>query len=173
MTSASESKDKFICCLCCQSGPITGTIHIPGRRGFVPGETIPFEGEILNKSDTQVSGWSAKFVKEVDYKAHGNGFLNTKTTSETIRYHHNNRGIQPGEEKNISCKMTVPPLPASELEYCDFIVINYYLILKVKPVNALNMDVKTKIIIGTIPIRSEWSQVAPPSVMVTPPEPLP
>ena len=46
--------DKTICCLCCKSGPITGTIKV-NRIGYVPGESIYFEANIQNLSRRECS----------------------------------------------------------------------------------------------------------------------
>lgn len=44
--------DKTICCLCCKSGPITGTLKV-NRIGYVPGESIYFEVSIQNLSNRE------------------------------------------------------------------------------------------------------------------------
>lgn len=176
MVPAEAQGDKYHCCCCCKSGPISGTVHIPGRRGFVPGERIPVEGEISNKANVKVKGWDVKLVKEVSYSAYHAGGLKTRVIPEVILSHTDNEDILPGEDKHISCQLEIPSLPPSELEHCDFIVINYYVILTLKPARSVNMDVKAHIIIGNIPLRSEWSRISAPAVMpimAPPPMPLP
>lgn len=42
-------QQKYLCCLCCRSGPISGLIKLD-RSGYVPGEMIPFNAEIQNMS---------------------------------------------------------------------------------------------------------------------------
>lgn len=46
-TGAQNQESKFLCCLCCRSGPISGTVNV-NRSGFVPGEAIHFNAEIQN-----------------------------------------------------------------------------------------------------------------------------
>ncbi|XP_052098843.1 arrestin domain-containing protein 17-like [Mytilus californianus] len=45
---------KTLCCLCCESGPITGVLRVD-KSGYVPGEAIYLQGEIQNLSDTACS----------------------------------------------------------------------------------------------------------------------
>lgn len=164
MEPAHASEHKYHCCWCCKSGPITGTVHIPGRMGFVPGEKIPVEGEISNKSNVKINGWKVKLCQVVNYTAYHSGFSKTKTEEKTIAKYESNEEIRAGDDKNISCQIEVPPLPPSELEHCDFIVIDYFIVLTVKPDRSVDLDVPAFVIIGNIPLRSEWSQVSPPAV---------
>lgn len=53
-------QDKFLCCLCCKSGPITGMIRLD-RCGFVPGEAIQFNAEIQNMT-SRVCGIHVKLT---------------------------------------------------------------------------------------------------------------
>ena len=53
-------QDKFLCCLCCKSGPITGMIQLD-RCGYVPGEAIQFNAEIQNMT-SRVCGIHVKLT---------------------------------------------------------------------------------------------------------------
>lgn len=46
-----------MCCLCCKSGPVSGTIHLD-RIGFVPGEEIDINVEIQNLSSFDCDVWA-------------------------------------------------------------------------------------------------------------------
>ena len=59
---------KSLCCLCCQSGPITAAIH-SNRTGYVPGEIIGFNAEVENSSDRLMNGSFLNLVEVVTYKA--------------------------------------------------------------------------------------------------------
>ena len=48
------SGSKTLCCLCCESGPISANFRID-RRGYVPGECIVLDGEVDNKSNRSMS----------------------------------------------------------------------------------------------------------------------
>lgn len=48
-TPISNRQEKFLCCFCCKSGPITAMLRLD-RIGFVLGESIPFQAEIQNMS---------------------------------------------------------------------------------------------------------------------------
>jgi hypothetical protein len=46
--------NKYFCCLCCKSGPLTLVTHLPAR-GYVPGQSIPMTVEVDNASNIIVS----------------------------------------------------------------------------------------------------------------------
>ncbi|KAL3865925.1 hypothetical protein ACJMK2_043270, partial [Sinanodonta woodiana] len=59
------AKCKKLCCLCCLTGPITASLSL-AKRGYVPGEPIRIEAEILNMSSRKVGCSSVElkmFVK--------------------------------------------------------------------------------------------------------------
>merc|ERR1719193_183462 len=157
-----DKDHKFHCCLCCKSGPITASINIPGRSGFVSGEKIPFEGEISNLASVKITKWRATLVQKVEYSAYHSGALKTKNYKVEIASHADDEEIQAGEEKHISCQLDIPPVPSSELLHCDFIVPKYSVRLEVSPQRSLDLDVDTSIIIGNIPLRSDWGQISAP-----------
>jgi hypothetical protein len=49
---AEATDSKNLCCLCCKSGPITGTIKV-NRIGYVPGESVYFEASMQNLSNRE------------------------------------------------------------------------------------------------------------------------
>ena len=53
---------KTICCLCCQSGPITAVGWLP-KSGFVPGETILFCGTVDNRSGSRLHQTAVRLVE--------------------------------------------------------------------------------------------------------------
>lgn len=46
-----------MCCLCCKSGPLSGSIRLD-RIGFVPGEEININAEIQNLSSFDCDVWA-------------------------------------------------------------------------------------------------------------------
>jgi hypothetical protein len=75
----SAARDKYVCCCCCKSGPIGFKLNLP-RRGFVPGEIVPFIAEMTNMSRRKVKGVTASIVQTVQYHAGGR----TKANEFTI-----------------------------------------------------------------------------------------
>ena len=53
-----------VSCCCCVSGEVQATFQID-RRGFVPGENIYINAEVVNNSNTSVSGTRVA-LKQVD-----------------------------------------------------------------------------------------------------------
>jgi hypothetical protein len=68
----------------------------------------------------------------------------------------------------ISGLLSVPPVPSSELDFCDFIVIEYKVNLEVSAARSVDLDVDTTVIIGDVPLRSEWISLAVPMLSVPP-----
>jgi hypothetical protein len=57
-----NEETKTVCCLCCQSGPITAIAWLP-KSGYVPGETILFCGRVDNKSRSRLLHTSVRLVE--------------------------------------------------------------------------------------------------------------
>lgn len=64
MHSTSNRGSKRMFCLCCKSGPISGTIHLD-RIGFVPGERIDINAEIQNLSSFECDVWAILEMKTI------------------------------------------------------------------------------------------------------------
>ena len=62
--------EKFLCCLCCKSGPLRVTANID-RSGYCPGEGILLNAECENLTNTKMAGIRAKLVRQVRWKARG------------------------------------------------------------------------------------------------------
>jgi len=61
-TSVARSDRKYLCCFCCQTGPITAQVMIP-KTGYVPGEVININAKIQNNSAARISSTSAKLLQ--------------------------------------------------------------------------------------------------------------
>lgn len=64
--STTNRGSKRMCCLCCKSGPVSGTIHLD-RIGFVPGEEININAEIQNLSSFDCDVWAILEMKTIYY----------------------------------------------------------------------------------------------------------
>jgi len=154
------------CCYCCKSGPITVTVHLE-KSGFVAGEKIICQGEISNLSNVKINSWTMQLIQRVDFTAcyvgyFGDTLSNTLHTEQVLAAYHDSIKIEEGEEKHISCELEVPAVPCSELLFCDFIVINYFIKLIVSPKRTNDLKVIAPITIGNVPLRSELAQISPP-----------
>jgi len=136
----------YLCCCCCKSGPITGTIQINGKSGFVAGEKIQFEGEISNQASVKIKGWSAEIRQIVEYSASRNGWFGsvtqTRTDSNTVAKYDGSEELEAGEDKHISCQ------------------------------RSLELHTSAPIVIGNIPLKSEWDNIATSPRMPLMPPPV-
>ncbi|XP_078330339.1 arrestin domain-containing protein 17-like [Crassostrea virginica] len=150
---AEVTDDKTICCLCCKSGPITGTIKV-NRIGYVPGESIYFEVSIQNLSNREC-GISAELEMISTFRAE-----NTSMSSYQCINSIQHQKVMPGDSDVWGGdRFIIPPLPPSFLSGCSIMDIKYLLKLVVKPSGpSLNMYVPVDIIIGTVPLTSAVQQ---------------
>ncbi|XP_062597207.1 arrestin domain-containing protein 17-like [Saccostrea cucullata] len=161
-----NQQSKFLCCLCCKSGPITGMLKLD-RVGYVPGEAITFNAEIQNMTSS-VCGVHVKLYMTTVFHA---TTKSKTTTSEIARVVH--QDIQPGETETWSGdSLVIPPLPPSFLVGCKIIDINYFFELIVEPPwPATSLCVPLLIIIGTTPLRTVVQQYQAQYGISTPQQP--
>ncbi|XP_071103882.1 arrestin domain-containing protein 3-like [Haliotis cracherodii] len=147
---AKESKSKTICCLCCQSGPITATFTID-RQGYVPGEAIILKAEIENMSDGPIDSSSVTLTMETTFLAEGE----SKTTFEKVAKLQHEPILMGDHDYWNGDQLAIPPLPPTYLTSCTIIDIQYTLKLTVSPPGlSLNLDINLPVIIGTIPVQN-------------------
>ncbi|KAK3097647.1 hypothetical protein FSP39_011706 [Pinctada imbricata] len=112
---------KTICCLCCASGPITGHIKVE-RMGYVPGQVIPVDGDVMNNANKTMKEVKVHLIQEVRY------ITQSKTKVCHVRAAENMLGQLGGNKPMLlhGTRILVPPLPPSGLLGCNIIDINYY-----------------------------------------------
>jgi hypothetical protein len=54
--------NKYFCCWCCKSGPLTLVTHVPAR-GYVPGQSISITTEVDNASKISISGVVCELIQ--------------------------------------------------------------------------------------------------------------
>ncbi|KAK3601187.1 hypothetical protein CHS0354_004388 [Potamilus streckersoni] len=163
-------EQKYLCCLCCRTGPISAHFQID-RRGYVPGDSIILNAEISNNSNRTMSASRVRLIMVARYHATTKSM---RVTTEVARVQHGE--IAPfGSDTWSSDRMAIPPLPPSYLAGCKIIDIVYILQFEVDPTGpSFDLEIPLEIIIGTIPLRSAvppqfLSQYPPPSTMPLPP----
>ncbi|KAL3865646.1 hypothetical protein ACJMK2_043012 [Sinanodonta woodiana] len=161
---------KYLCCLCCRTGPISAHFRID-RKGYVPGDSIILNAEISNNSNRTMSASRVRLIMAISYHA------TTKSrneATEVARVQH--REIAPfGSDTWSNERMVIPPLPPSYLAGCKIIDIAYILKLEVDPTGpSFDLEIPLEIILGTVPLRSAvpsqfLSQYPQTSTMPLPP----
>lgn len=172
MTAQEGQAQKTLCCLCCESGPIIAHMKID-RRGYVPGESLVICGEVSNGSNREMSSSKVKLVMHTTFHA------TTSSRTSTTKICEIKKGEIPGGDTEVWTgeRLHIPPLPPSELLFCNIINIKYFVMMVVDPTGpAFDLEIPLEVVIGTIPLREVppmWFPQAP--VMTLPagaPEPV-
>ncbi|XP_052676841.1 arrestin domain-containing protein 17-like [Crassostrea angulata] len=149
-TPISNRQEKFLCCFCCKSGPITAMLQ-SDRIGFVLGESIPFQAEIQNMSKRACTV-QMNLIMNISYHVKRVTKI-LPTLAAQVLYPGN---ITPGETEIWSGGQLLIPsdLPPSHFPGCQIMNIHYSLQLVVLPAGpATQLKVPIDILIGSIPIR--------------------
>ncbi|KAK3599759.1 hypothetical protein CHS0354_037240 [Potamilus streckersoni] len=154
-----EDEDACIMCKSCFGGG--GSVYATfraDRRGYIPGDTIVFNADISNGSDSPIESTKITFYQLTTY---GYSPLDSNT-SEKRKIAELSRGrLEPGEEDEWkNSKLPLPnPLPVSSLPGCPFIDIDYILELKTYSPDAdVELRIPLVILIGNIPLKSVASK---------------
>lgn len=142
------ANSKTLCCLCCESGPITGK-HRINKLGYVPGEAIQIEAECVNHSNRDVKMTRMELVQVIYYKTPSK----TRPVS-TIVQRLDRKLVGKGDTDFWSGQqLVIPPLPSSGLVGCNIIDIQYFWQYVCEPSGpAFSLRVPINIIIGGIPL---------------------
>ncbi|XP_026466766.1 arrestin domain-containing protein 17-like [Ctenocephalides felis] len=166
--------EKTFCCCWCKSGPLSVIVGIP-VTGYVSGQEIPISAECDNNSNVAVT--SLKFTLRKNVKFHTQ-MPRRATKEDSIVIAELQVGpIEPGKSANWNQKMTIPPLPPSNLVNCGIIDLDYDLKIEtVVPGIHRGLKSKIPIILGTIPLASfqpnaPYTDVPVPQSNVAPAEP--
>ncbi|OWF44458.1 arrestin domain-containing protein 3-like [Mizuhopecten yessoensis] len=158
MNTVENQGSKTLCCLCCESGPITGKLRL-NRTGYVPGEKIMVQGEVVNHSRRAMKNHQINLLMNVNYHAGGKTRRVQTEVAELRKIE-----IPPGESDSWNGEgLVIPPLPASGLPGCSIITIDYTVELQVVPSGlAFDLSVPIPVIIGSIPLVSVVQQFGVP-----------
>nr|XP_022329204.1 arrestin domain-containing protein 2-like [Crassostrea virginica]XP_022329205.1 arrestin domain-containing protein 2-like [Crassostrea virginica] len=98
--STSNRGSRRMCCLCCKSGPLSGSIRLD-RIGFVPGEEININAEIQNLSSFDCDVWAVLEMKTIYFSTS----RKTQTIASGIKHQLRRRAT----EEKISEVVVFPP----------------------------------------------------------------
>lgn len=159
------NEHKYLCCLWCKSGPLSMVLRV-SRSGYVPGEKILINAECSNKTNSVVNYTEANIHQIIKFHAQGK----TKTIDRKVAQI-KKEAIPEGDDYIWSeVGLVVPPLPPSKLQFCNNIEIDYKFKFKVCPSGCHgNLDHEVPLIIGSIPLRENFTLFQP----AAPFQPLP
>ncbi|XP_050698169.1 arrestin domain-containing protein 3-like [Eriocheir sinensis] len=145
-------KEKTVCCLCCADGPIRLTMQAQ-RSGYVPGESLVVEGEVMNGSFSTIKYTEIKLVQQITHIARSH----THKVTRTVQRVYHPQVPTGGKDVWSSVPLPIPPVPASHLHHCNLIMIDYALVLVAKLGTCRKAKVLAPVIIGTLPLRGTYS----------------
>ncbi|XP_059055527.1 arrestin domain-containing protein 2 [Achroia grisella] len=151
--------EKTFCCLCCASPPLSLDVQAP-VKGYCPGQVIPIQVDVENKSNVQVHLVKIFLRKVVTYRASSPSTATKKTKDVIVTIQ---EGPAPaGTTKHWNLQLEIPPIPPSNLVNCNIIDLDYD--FKVECVVSgmhINMKDKKYVTIGTVPLVGVVGQSAP------------
>ncbi|XP_026479948.1 arrestin domain-containing protein 17-like [Ctenocephalides felis] len=161
-----ENTQYFCCGL---SGPLNLSVRIP-TRAYVPGQEVDLEIEVANRSRIKVQNLRCSLYQLIQYHFQ-TPHKRTKEVKVLL-----SESIAPGVKRNTSANLShsvkLPPMPPTDLPYCNIIDIKYQIEVLAR-VNRLydNLDITLPIVIGTIPLIAMnpiTAPASPPNLNVTP-----
>ncbi|CAH0380473.1 unnamed protein product [Bemisia tabaci] len=145
-----KEENKYFCCLCCKSGPLTTVLSLP-YTGFVSGGSLPFTIEVDNASNVEVTGVTVDLLKTITYKARGSQSAEISSNTSIVKVDF--EAVGANNSKTWTHTLTVPQMPFHNLTTCSIIIINY--VLKVVTVVSgahLNLEMEVPMTFGSTPI---------------------
>lgn len=129
------------------------------RSGYVSGESIVVNGEVVNHSKFTIQYTEIKLLQMVKYSLFNN--VKSKEVVRTVQrvYHPE---LKSGRRDVWSEEpLQVPPVPSSHLKHCELITIDYIFVLKAKVGPGWYVETRAPVIIGSLPLRTTYSTFLP------------
>lgn len=144
-----SENDKMLCCLCCESGPLT--LHASlDRVGYCPGESVIISASAENLTNRVVRGVRAQLIAATTRNARGHTNTARRVVCEML-----GEPIAVGATgKWENRSFPIPPVPPS-IKTCRIIDHSYYIQVCVVVPNGINLKVHFPVVMGTIPFRQE------------------
>ncbi|KAG7300439.1 hypothetical protein JYU34_016060 [Plutella xylostella] len=144
--------EKTFCCLCCASAPLSVDLQAP-VTGYCPGQAIPIQLDVENKSNVQLHLIKVFLRKLVTYRATNTSASTSIKKTKDVVVTIQEGPVVAGGSKQFNLKLEVPPIPPSNLVNCSIIDLDYD--IKVEcAVSGMHFNLKDKkyVTIGTVPL---------------------
>lgn len=157
-TAVQGNRRTEVSCCCCVSGHVTANVRVD-KRGYVPGEVVAVQAEIVNNSNTVVEACKLTLTQNTTFYGtsdalFSSGRLKEKRHSQVVAVA--NKGQIPANQTQIwaSEGFRIPPVPPSRLVGCGIISVSYELTFQVEPNWGKNMKIGCDVVIGTVPFHA-------------------
>ena len=146
-TTATE--EKFLCCLCCASGPIRlrGTIQ---KQAYYLGEQITFSFELDNKeTDQELRKIEARLMEQFTFISNTGRTREDEHAKSSVRL---SEGVPPrGEDSWHDVKLNIPTDILPSFNNCKCMRLEYFFIVNVDIAAAFDPQLKFPITISSGP----------------------
>lgn len=146
----SHTEEKYICCLCCQSGPIRLSITLQKRAHNV-GEQIVFSVEVDNKETDELLRKVEAKLKEFFTFISKSGNTRSVFTQDnsSVRVA---EGVAPRSEQSWrDITLDIPTHTIPTFDNCECIHLSYIFSVKIKMSSAFNLKVWIQVTISSNP----------------------
>lgn len=125
------------------------TVTIP-KTGYVPGEFIPVEIFINNKSSSDIWELSTKLVLKAIHRTRSpKDTLIKKITLSQVKYSKD----RVGKNQEFKDCLKIPPTPPSYEDTCFIFDVSYFVVIKVTlSGHHSKLKVKIPVVIGSVPL---------------------
>lgn len=141
---------KSFCCWPCSSGPLSLTASVP-QTGYVPGESIIIQAQVVNLSSTDVDYMRFELRQMIVYHSQTPSH-NTKEKRRSIVVKRS-AGAKPNNEERYEISLPIPSLPPTSVNGCRIIFISYDIRIEAEVSMNNNPSVEIPIIIGNVPLQ--------------------
>jgi len=167
-------KSKRLWCCCCASGRIKARVWTE-HAGVVPGQTLYLKMDIDNQSGRRLQSVTVKLIQFVRYIGRRRDWLSTSTQhreTSNILLEKTLDKTQVEDWSNIGIK--IPPVVPSDLPYCNIIHVHYQVLVALNPgFWHCNLNLKSNLIIGNVPLRQMFSHFTMPNPSAVQPTAMP
>lgn len=132
----------------CSWGKLKFNIHMK-KTGFVPGEDICLDAEVMNRSPLRVTAIQASLIMNSKYHAQKNSIM----YKQIVNKRRDDHELDEGDSRRWqNVRIAVPPyIPESFLQSCDIIDLSYIFQFRVEMVGGKELKIELPIIIGASP----------------------
>lgn len=127
------------------------------RTGYVPGESIVVNGEVVNHSKSTIKYTEIKLLQIIMYLTKEK----RKNIYRTVQRVYHPELAGGGQDVWSSVPLQVPAVPPTFLDYCSIITIHYFLQMKAKLSFSREVREEVPVIIGSLPLKTTYSTFHP------------